>query len=101
MAAFSAEVHVVLKPLVNDPAGLVIRDALKHLGFAGVEGVRAGKYLAIELEAPDEAQAAATVEEMCKKLLANPVIEGTRARYVEAYEQVSGRSFDAWYGDDE
>ena len=78
MTAFRAEVHVVLKPLVNDPEGLVIRDALRHLGFDGVEGVRSGKYLAIELEAGDSAEARAKVEEMCRKLLANPVIEEYR-----------------------
>jgi phosphoribosylformylglycinamidine synthase len=78
MAGFLAEVHVVLKPLVNDPAGLVIRDALRHLGFEGVQGVRAGKYLAVELEAGSRGEAEARVREMCEKLLANPVIEDYR-----------------------
>ena len=78
MPSYRAEVHVVLKPLVNDPEGLVIRDALRHLGFDGVEGVRSGKYLAIELEAPGSDEARARVEEMCRKLLANPVIEEYR-----------------------
>jgi phosphoribosylformylglycinamidine synthase subunit PurS len=78
MATFHADVHVELKPLVNDPAGLVIRDALRHIGFAGVEGVRAGKYLSIELEARDQGEAEARVREMCQKLLANPVIEDFR-----------------------
>ena len=78
MGAFHADVHVELKPLVNDPAGLVIRDALRHIGFEGVQGVRAGKYLSIELEARDQAEAEARVREMCQKLLANPVIEDFR-----------------------
>ncbi|MEA2684799.1 MAG: phosphoribosylformylglycinamidine synthase subunit PurS [Chloroflexota bacterium] len=78
MAAFHADVHVELKPLVNDPAGLVIRDALGHIGFAGVQAVRAGKYLSIELEAADHAEAENLVREMCQRLLANPVIEDFR-----------------------
>ena len=78
MAAFQAEVYVVLKPLVNDPAGLVIRDGLRHIGFNDVEGVRAGKYLTIKLDAEDQAEAEMRVGEMCQKLLANPVIEEYR-----------------------
>jgi len=78
MAAFVAEVHVVLKPLVNDPAGLVIGDGLRNLGFTGVQTVRSGKYLAIELEAADRAEAEQEVEQACQKLLANPVIEDYR-----------------------
>jgi phosphoribosylformylglycinamidine synthase PurS subunit len=76
--AFRAEVFVVLKPLVNDPAGLVIRDGLRHIGFNEVAGVRAGKYLTIDLDAEDEAEAQARVAEMCRRLLANPVIEEYR-----------------------
>ncbi len=78
MAAFQAEVHVVLKPLVNDPAGLVIGEGLRHIGFNEVEGVRSGKYLVIQLDAQDPGEAQARVEEMCQKLLANPVIEEYR-----------------------
>ena len=83
MSHFHADVHVVLKPLVNDPAGLVIRDALHNIGFPGVEAVRAGKYLAIELEAADQAEAETQVRQMCEKLLANPVIEEFRLQVRE------------------
>ncbi|MFN2463573.1 MAG: phosphoribosylformylglycinamidine synthase subunit PurS [Candidatus Dormibacteria bacterium] len=78
MAEFRAEVHVVLKPLVNDPAGLVIRDGLNHIGFNEVASVRAGKYITIQLEAQDLTEARGRVEEMCRKLLSNPVIEEYR-----------------------
>jgi phosphoribosylformylglycinamidine synthase len=78
VSTFQADVHVELKPLVNDPAGLVIRDALHHIGFDGVGGVRAGKYLSIQLQAASQAEAEARVREMCQKLLANPVIEDFR-----------------------
>ncbi|MGE3269888.1 MAG: phosphoribosylformylglycinamidine synthase subunit PurS [Chloroflexota bacterium] len=70
-----ARVQVSLKPVVNDPAGLSITEALRHLGFEGVDGVRAGKYFEIELRAADRAQAEAAADQMCRQLLANPVVE--------------------------
>ncbi|MHB8509136.1 MAG: phosphoribosylformylglycinamidine synthase subunit PurS [Candidatus Dormibacteria bacterium] len=84
MAAYVAEVHVTLKPLVNDPAGLVIRDGLRTLGFHEVEGVRAGKYIVVEVQAPNHVDAEHRVREMCQKLLANPVIEEFRLQLKEA-----------------
>jgi phosphoribosylformylglycinamidine synthase len=72
---FVAEVRVMLKPSVNDPQGISIGNALRTLGFDGVGDVRAGKLIAITLEAQDRASAAASVDAMCQKLLANPVIE--------------------------
>lgn len=87
MPDFQADVHVTLKPLVNDPEGLVIRDALRTLGFSEVEGVRSGKYIQLQLTAADEAAAEDRVRAMCDKLLANPVIEEYRLR---VREQVAG-----------
>lgn len=78
MADFTVEVFVVLKPMVNDPEGLVIRDGLRTIGFNEVQSVRSGKYLTIDVEAEDRAEAEARVTEMCDKLLANPVIEEYR-----------------------
>ena len=75
---FLARVYVTLKPTVNDPQGLTIKGALHSLGFAGVESVRAGKYMEIRIDAPDKAAADEQVAEMCRKLLANPVIEDFR-----------------------
>ena len=72
---FLARVYVTLKPTVNDPQGLTIRGGLHSLGFESVQGVRAGKYIEITLDAGDESEADAQVTEMCRKLLANPVIE--------------------------
>jgi phosphoribosylformylglycinamidine synthase subunit PurS len=70
-----ARVHVVLKPGVLDPQGKAIEHALGHLGFDGVDDVRQGKYIELDLAETDAAAARATVNAMCAKLLANTVIE--------------------------
>ncbi len=75
---YLARVYVTLKPTVNDPQGLTIRGALHSLGFEDVESVRAGKYLEVHVDAKDRAKADKQVTEMCRKLLANPVIEDYR-----------------------
>lgn len=72
---YLAKVHVTLKPTVNDPQGLTILGALHSLGFSSAREVRAGKYLEVRLEGESREEAEAHVEEMCRKLLANPVIE--------------------------
>lgn len=75
---FLARVYVTLRPTVNDPQGLTIRGGLHQLGYGEVESVRAGKYLEIRLTAADAVAAESRVAEMCRKLLANPVIEDYR-----------------------
>lgn len=70
-----AEVVVQLKPVVNDPQGLVVRDGLRRLGFGGVESVRVGKHIEVEVSAKDAEAARASVAAMCEQLLRNPVIE--------------------------
>lgn len=70
-----AKVHITLKPGVLDPQGRAIQHALASLGFSGVDDVRQGKYIELDLGETDQAQARARVDEMCKKLLANTVIE--------------------------
>lgn len=72
----TAEIHVTLKPALLDTQGATVRKALHQLGYAAVRDVRIGKFITLEV---DEAQAGpqmqALLEEMCQKLLANPVIE--------------------------
>lgn len=69
------KVHVTLKNGVLDPQGKAIGNALGGLGFSGVDSVRIGRYIELELDESDPAKARAQSDEMCKKLLANTVIE--------------------------
>jgi phosphoribosylformylglycinamidine synthase PurS subunit len=70
-----ARVHITLKSGVLDPQGKAIGHALEALGFEGVGDVRQGKVIEIDLVEEDPAKARKQVEEMCRKLLANTVIE--------------------------
>ena len=70
-----ARIKITLKNGVLDPQGKAIQNALGGLGIAGVNDVRQGKYIEVDLTESDEARARATVERMCKDLLANMVIE--------------------------
>ena len=70
-----AKVYVMLKQGVLDPQGEAVKHALGALGFDGVEGVRQGKVIELDLA---EGTTEDTVEAMCKKLLANTVIESYR-----------------------
>jgi len=70
-----AEVHVRLRPGIADPEGQTIAGGLRSLGFDGVTEVRAGKLLRLSFEAIDHAAAENNVADMCRRLLANPVME--------------------------
>jgi phosphoribosylformylglycinamidine synthase subunit PurS len=70
-----ARVHVMLKPGVLDPQGKAIAHALGSLGFKGVNEVRQGKVIDLDLAESDPARAKAELEQMCRQLLANTVIE--------------------------
>jgi len=73
-----AKVYVTLKRGVLDPQGETVKGALESLGFAGVQDVRIGKFMVISLNGVSREEAARRIEGMCKKLLANPVIEDYR-----------------------
>ena len=73
-----ARVHITLKSGVLDPQGRAIAHALGTLGFGGVNDVRQGKYIEIDLAEGDRAKAETAVREMCERLLANTVIENYR-----------------------
>ena len=73
-----ARVTVMLKTGVLDVQGEAVRHALGTLGFSGVNGVRQGKVIELDLAETDKAAAEAVVKAMCEKLLANTVIESYR-----------------------
>jgi phosphoribosylformylglycinamidine synthase subunit PurS len=73
-----ARVTITLKNGVLDPQGKAIEGALTGLGFSGVEDVRQGKYIELDLAETDRARAEQTVRAMCDRLLANTVIENYR-----------------------
>jgi len=79
-----ARVFVTLKPGVLDPQGKAIHHALEGLGFSGVQDVRAGKL--IELELADDTSDS-DIEAMCRKLLANTVIENFRVERLEGADR--------------
>ena len=77
-----ARVHVTLKTGVLDPQGKAIGNALHRLGFPEVGDVRQGKFIELELAEADAERATARLDEMCRKLLANTVIENYRIELV-------------------
>jgi phosphoribosylformylglycinamidine synthase subunit PurS len=79
------KVYVTLKPTLLDAQGRVVQNALQTLGYEGVEGVRIGKYVEMEV-AGDGETVEKQVKEMCDRLLANPVIEDYRYQVSEASE---------------
>jgi phosphoribosylformylglycinamidine synthase subunit PurS len=84
MARLTARVIVTPKPVVNDPQGITVRGGLHRLGFPEVAEVRVGKYIELQLEAESEDDARGRVSEMCRKLLANHVIEDVRFQIEKA-----------------
>ena len=73
-----AKICITLKPGLLDAQGKTVKSALESLGFKGVADVRVGKYIELELNGARASSAKADVERMCKKLLANPVVETYR-----------------------
>ncbi|MHA6287002.1 phosphoribosylformylglycinamidine synthase subunit PurS [Maricaulis sp. CAU 1757] len=70
-----AKIHVYLKPGVLDPQGAAVAGALHNMGYDEVTDARQGKLIELDIEGRDRDAARARVEEMCQKLLSNPVIE--------------------------
>jgi len=79
-----AQVHITLKKTVADPQGLTIKHALESLGYTQADEVRIGKLVTIKLNIDDKAEAEKKLNEMCEKLLANPIIEEYSFKIEEA-----------------
>jgi len=80
LSRFMVEVRVTPRPGLLDPEGKAIQHALGSLGYEGVASTRVGKLIVMEMEAEGEKEARARAEEMCRKLLANPVTQDFRIR---------------------
>lgn len=80
----TAKIYVTLKSGVLDAQGDTVRSALQTLGFEGLTDVRVGKFMVLTLNGLTREQATAQVDEMCRRLLANPVIEDYRFELQEA-----------------
>ena len=75
MTRYRVSVEIKPRDGILDPQGKAVADALRTLGFADVKDVHVGRYVVIEDDAPNERAARESVDAMCKKLLANPVVE--------------------------
>jgi len=73
-----ARVVITLKKTIMDAQGQTVEKALHNLGYHGISNLRIGKYLEMELDGSPRPDLAARVDEMCRKLLANPIIEDFR-----------------------
>ena len=73
-----ARVYVTLKKSVFDPQGRTIHEALRSMGYEGVAAVRQGKFFEVDLESMPVERARETVDEIARRVLANPVIESYR-----------------------
>lgn len=89
MSQFQARIYVTLRPSVLDPAGAAVEAGLMQLGYSKVEKVRIGKYIELVLAATDEAEAKKHLDQMCDRLLANPVIENYRFEITPISETAS------------
>ena len=73
-----AKIIVMPKKTVLDPQGATVKNALDHMSFRGIQSVRVGKFIEVEIEGKDEIEARKKLDEACRRLLANPVIEDYR-----------------------
>ena len=72
---FKANIQIMPQAALLDPQGQAVTHGLQQMGYAGIDNVRVGKNITLEIEAANEAEANSAVEESCKKLLANLIME--------------------------
>jgi phosphoribosylformylglycinamidine synthase len=84
---YLAKILVTLRPSVLDPAGVAVQSGLKQMGYETVEQVRIGKYIELTIVSSDESTARQNLNDMCNKMLANPVIENYRFELIEVETQ--------------
>jgi phosphoribosylformylglycinamidine synthase PurS subunit len=72
---YLSKIRITLRKSILDPQGKAVEHSIESLGYKNIKDTRIGKYIELTLEAASEADARKTTEEVCKKLLANPVME--------------------------
>jgi phosphoribosylformylglycinamidine synthase len=92
MSRFRVAVHIVPRRGILDPQGKAVADALHTLGFSGVKDCHVGRHIVLDIDAADAKAADASVREMCRKLLANPVTEDFEIASVSAATRPEQRS---------
>ena len=73
---YIAEINIMPLKALLDPQGKAVTNSMKNLGFTEVSNVRIGKHISLEIEADSEAAAGKKIDEVCNKILTNPIIEG-------------------------
>ncbi len=71
----TAEIHVTLKDLVLDPQGTTLKRSMETMGYQNIEEVRMGKFIQVRFDSDDRKEVEKKVDEMCRQILSNPVIE--------------------------
>jgi phosphoribosylformylglycinamidine synthase len=89
LSQYRIEVRVTPRPGLLDPQGKAIHHSLNSLGWEGVSDVRVGKAIYVDMDATSESAALAAVDEMCRKLLANPVTEDYAITLVDGARSVT------------
>ncbi len=72
---FTAEINIMPQKALLDPQGKAVKNTAQKAGYNGVVDVRIGKHIVIEIEAKDQIKAEKEIDNLCKKLLSNPIIE--------------------------
>ena len=72
---YSAKIKVTLRKSILDPQGKIVEHSLVSLGYKNIKNTRIGKYIELNLDVPNEDEAKKITDEVCKKLLSNPVME--------------------------
>jgi len=83
MNKYKAEINVMPLKALLDPQGKAVTGSMKNIGLPEIENIRIGKHISLELEASDKETARAKVEDACKKLLANQIMESFEFELVE------------------
>jgi phosphoribosylformylglycinamidine synthase subunit PurS len=84
MAKFIADIDVMPLKALLDPQGKAVTGSMKNLGLPEIQNVRIGKHITLEIEAASKEAAGAKVDEACKKLLCNQIMEGYEFKLTEA-----------------